>query len=261
MRLRPLHRHGLLPQFRRREPAHLQPQLPGPQRHRRTRRSTWCPRKRPWPPPSPATITDPHARSASHAGRHAAGAIPASNDSAVLPPAPADEADGRWRCCAAPTSSPSRKSKPFADSADGEAGAQGGRQHHHRPHHAGRGEDPALSLEHPVAERSSASTVCDPDLSGARQSGRETASSSAAATTGRAPPGSTRRWCPCIWASGASWPRASRRIHAANLINAGILPLTFENPEDYDKLQPGRCSDAFRTLPAAWSRGDSTVTD
>ena len=27
------------------------------------------------------------------------------------------------------------------------------------------------------------------------------------------------------------------RIHAANLINAGILPLTFENPEDYDEIQ------------------------
>ncbi len=26
------------------------------------------------------------------------------------------------------------------------------------------------------------------------------------------------------------------RIHAANLINAGILPLTFENPEDYEKI-------------------------
>lgn len=26
------------------------------------------------------------------------------------------------------------------------------------------------------------------------------------------------------------------RIHAANLINAGILPLTFENPEDYEKF-------------------------
>ncbi len=26
------------------------------------------------------------------------------------------------------------------------------------------------------------------------------------------------------------------RIHSANLINAGILPLTFENPDDYDKL-------------------------
>ena len=29
------------------------------------------------------------------------------------------------------------------------------------------------------------------------------------------------------------------RIHAANLINAGIVPLTFENPEDYDKLTQG----------------------
>ncbi len=29
------------------------------------------------------------------------------------------------------------------------------------------------------------------------------------------------------------------RIHAANLINAGILPLTFENPDDYDALTQG----------------------
>ena len=29
------------------------------------------------------------------------------------------------------------------------------------------------------------------------------------------------------------------RIHAANLINAGIMPLTFKNPEDYDKLTQG----------------------
>ena len=29
------------------------------------------------------------------------------------------------------------------------------------------------------------------------------------------------------------------RIHVANLINAGILPLTFENPDDYDKLNQG----------------------
>ena len=26
------------------------------------------------------------------------------------------------------------------------------------------------------------------------------------------------------------------RIHVANLINAGILPVTFDNPDDYDKL-------------------------
>ena len=29
------------------------------------------------------------------------------------------------------------------------------------------------------------------------------------------------------------------RIHVANLINAGIMPLTFENPEDYDSLTQG----------------------
>ncbi|MEE1006393.1 MAG: aconitate hydratase, partial [Acutalibacteraceae bacterium] len=29
------------------------------------------------------------------------------------------------------------------------------------------------------------------------------------------------------------------RIHVANLINAGIMPLTFKNPEDYDKLNQG----------------------
>jgi len=29
------------------------------------------------------------------------------------------------------------------------------------------------------------------------------------------------------------------RIHAANLINAGILPVTLENPEDYDALTQG----------------------
>ena len=29
------------------------------------------------------------------------------------------------------------------------------------------------------------------------------------------------------------------RIHVANLINAGILPLTFKNPEDYDKVSEG----------------------
>lgn len=29
------------------------------------------------------------------------------------------------------------------------------------------------------------------------------------------------------------------RIHVANLINFGIVPLTFENPEDYDKISEG----------------------
>ena len=29
------------------------------------------------------------------------------------------------------------------------------------------------------------------------------------------------------------------RIHKANLVNAGILPLTFENPADYNKITQG----------------------
>ena len=29
------------------------------------------------------------------------------------------------------------------------------------------------------------------------------------------------------------------RIHIANLINAGIMPLTFKNPDDYDKINQG----------------------
>ena len=29
------------------------------------------------------------------------------------------------------------------------------------------------------------------------------------------------------------------RIHAANLINSGIMPLVFENPEDYEKISEG----------------------
>ena len=50
------------------------------------------------------------------------------------------------------------------------------------------------------------------------------------------------------------------RIHVANLINAGILPLTFENPADYDALQPGAHLriDDIRTGMAA---GKLTLTD
>ena len=32
--------------------------------------------------------------------------------------------------------------------------------------------------------------------------------------------------------------KSIERIHAANLINFGILPLCFANPADYDRLKP-----------------------
>ena len=50
------------------------------------------------------------------------------------------------------------------------------------------------------------------------------------------------------------------RIHVANLINAGILPVTFENPEDYDKLS----QDAKLTISdivSGMEKGVLTVTD
>ena len=39
------------------------------------------------------------------------------------------------------------------------------------------------------------------------------------------------------------------RIHAANLINAGILPLTFANPDDYDALTQGETLTLTKVLP------------
>lgn len=50
------------------------------------------------------------------------------------------------------------------------------------------------------------------------------------------------------------------RIHAANLINAGIMPLCFENPEDYDRIEQGdilSLSDVF----AGMDEGKLTLTD
>jgi len=50
------------------------------------------------------------------------------------------------------------------------------------------------------------------------------------------------------------------RIHVANLINAGILPLTFANPGDYDRLSQNDTlllSDVF----AGMDSGSITLTN
>ena len=50
------------------------------------------------------------------------------------------------------------------------------------------------------------------------------------------------------------------RIHIANLINSGILPMTFENPEDYDKLDQD--ADLQITgIVSGMAEGKLTVTD
>ena len=50
------------------------------------------------------------------------------------------------------------------------------------------------------------------------------------------------------------------RIHVANLINAGILPLTFVNPDDYDALNQGDKL-AIRNIHAGMDAGRITLED
>ena len=50
------------------------------------------------------------------------------------------------------------------------------------------------------------------------------------------------------------------RIHVANLINAGILPMTFVNPEDYDSLTEG-AKLSFSDLTKGMEEGVVTMTD
>ena len=50
------------------------------------------------------------------------------------------------------------------------------------------------------------------------------------------------------------------RIHVANLINAGIMPLTFKNPEDYDALTQGDTL-SISDIYAGMDSGEMILTD
>ena len=50
------------------------------------------------------------------------------------------------------------------------------------------------------------------------------------------------------------------RIHVANLINAGILPLTFKNPDDYDALSQGDAL-ALKSIHAGMDAGEIVLED
>ena len=142
-----------------------------------------------------------------HAGRHAAGALPHRRQRRA---AARPGGRGRHGGGAARAEHPALPAEQaLCRHAHGRARAQGGRQHHDRPHHARRARRSC-----PIA-RTSRSCRSSASRSATRASRRAprrpgTASSSAAATTGRARRASTRRSCRCISASAASWPRASR---------------------------------------------------
>ena len=158
------------------------------------------------------------------------------DDSAVLPPAPADEADA-VEVLRGPNIQPFPQSKPFADALTAELVLKVGDNittDHIMP--AGSKILPYRSNIPKLAEF--CFTVCDPTFP-ARARAAGDGIIVGGSNYGQ---GSSREHAalvPMYLGIRCVVAKSFARIHAANLINAGILPLTFENPDDYDALQPG----------------------
>ena len=179
------------------------------------------------------------------------------DDSAVLPPAPADEADA-VEVLRGPNIQPFPQSRPFADTLTAELVLKVGDNittDHIMP--AGAKILPYRSNIPKLAEF--CFTVCDPTFP-ARARAAGDGIIVGGSNYGQ---GSSREHAalvPMYLGIRCVVAKSFARIHAANLINAGILPLTFENPDDYDALQPGAHLriDDIRTGMAA---GKLTLTD
>lgn len=158
------------------------------------------------------------------------------DDSAVLPPAPADEADA-VEVLRGPNIRPFPQSKPFADALTAELVLKVGDNittDHIMP--AGSKILPYRSNIPKLAEF--CFTVCDPSFP-ARARAAGDGIIVGGSNYGQ---GSSREHAalvPMYLGIRCVVAKSFARIHVANLINAGILPLTFENPADYDALQPG----------------------
>lgn len=158
------------------------------------------------------------------------------DDSAVLPPAPADEADA-VEVLRGPNIRPFPQSKPFADVLTAELVLKVGDNittDHIMP--AGSKILPYRSNIPKLSEF--CFTVCDPTFP-ARAKAAGDGIIVGGSNYGQ---GSSREHAalvPMYLGIRCVVAKSFARIHVANLINAGILPLTFENPADYDALQPG----------------------
>lgn len=179
------------------------------------------------------------------------------DDSAVLPPAPADEADA-VEVLRGPNIQPFPQSRPFADTLTAELVLKVGDNittDHIMP--AGAKILPYRSNIPKLAEF--CFTVCDPTFP-ARARAAGDGIIVGGSNYGQ---GSSREHAalvPMYLGIRCVVAKSFARIHAANLINAGILLLTFENPDDYDALQPGarlRIDD----IRAGMAAGSLTLTD
>jgi len=158
------------------------------------------------------------------------------DDSAVLPPAPADEAD-TVEVLRGPNIRPFPQSKPFADTLTAELVLKVGDNittDHIMP--AGSKILPYRSNIPKLSEF--CFTVCDPSFP-ARAKAAGDGIIVGGSNYGQ---GSSREHAalvPMYLGIRCVVAKSFARIHVANLINAGILPLTFADPEDYDALQQG----------------------
>ena len=158
------------------------------------------------------------------------------DDRAVLPPVPAAEADA-VEVLRGPNIRPFPRSKPFADSLAAELVLKVGDNittDHIMP--AGAKILPYRSNIPKLSEF--CFTVCDP----AFPERAKAAGDGIIVGGSNYGQGSSREHAalvPMYLGIRCVVAKSFARIHVANLINAGILPLTFENPADYDALQPG----------------------
>lgn len=179
------------------------------------------------------------------------------DDSAVLPPAPADEADA-VEVLRGPNIRPFPQSKPFADTLTAELVLKVGDNittDHIMP--AGSKILPYRSNIPKLSE--SCFTVCDPSFP-ARAKAAGDGIIVGGSNYGQ---GSSREHAalvPMYLGIRCVVAKSFARIHVANLINAGILPLTFADPEDYDALQQG-AQLRIGNIRAGMAAGELTLTD
>ena len=158
------------------------------------------------------------------------------NDSAILPPLPAEQA-AQAPVLRGPNIKPFPQSKPFADSLSAQLVLKVGDNittDHIMP--AGAKILPYRS-NIPYLSRF-CFEVCDPAFPERAQA----AGDGVIVGGSNYGQGSSREHAalvPMYLGVRCVIAKSFARIHAANLINAGILPLTFENPDDYDRLSQG----------------------
>ncbi len=158
------------------------------------------------------------------------------DDSAVLPPSPADKA-GDVEVLRGPNIKPFPQSRPFADDLSAELVLKVGDNittDHIMP--AGAKILPYRSNIPKLSEF--CFRVCDPSF----PERAKAAGDGIIVGGSNYGQGSSREHAalvPMYLGIRCVIAKSFARIHAANLINAGILPLTFENPGDYDELQQG----------------------